>query len=131
MRPHLLFAVLLLVCPLANGQQISSLFNLYGLPSISILVEQEEFSTIDPQTTSLRAFDYFVAPRQVKDRVLVQLPDENTFGVALKNTNGDVLLEEPELFGDNQINVSHLVSGFYYLEIKSTAGVARELLYKL
>lgn len=83
----------------------------------------------DLAQTTIKPFECKIFPRQVKSSLQVILPMSEVFTLRLVDETGNLLLAHYEIFGENQVNLSHLKAAKYFVEISSKKGkIVEEIL---
>jgi len=91
---------------------------------------QKEVSTLTELTVeSVKAvhlkakpFECKIFPMQVENNLQVILPMSDNFTFRLVDVDGNVLFSHYQIFGENQVNLSHLKANKYFVEISSDKG---------
>ena len=83
-----------------------------------IVCECEDFNTgIESKEKS--ELHIAVFPNPASERVVVQLPHDQKAEIALRNTNGQVIIKQLTRIQRNELDVSALPRGIYLLEVKT------------
>lgn len=76
-------------------------------------------------------FDYSITPMYFTENVQLSLPSEENFLMEIKNEEGQVVMSHKQMFGDNQLNLSHLAPGVYIVKLTCAMGIAEDTVIKI
>ncbi|MBK8506566.1 MAG: hypothetical protein IPL46_32840 [Saprospiraceae bacterium] len=76
----------------------------------------------DLSNTMIKPFECQIFPREVQSSLQVILPISDVFTLRLVDEKGNVLFAHYQIFGENQVNLSHLKAAKYFVEISSSKG---------
>ena len=79
-------------------------------------------TSADLSNTLIRPFECRIFPREVQSSLQVILPISEIFTLRLVDEKGNVLFAHYQIFGENQVNLSHLKAAKYFVEISSSKG---------
>ena len=83
-----------------------------------IICDCKDFNT-GIETTQKSELHIAVFPNPASERVVVQLPNDQKAEIALRNTNGQVIIKQLTSIQRNELDVSALPRGIYLLEVKT------------
>ncbi|NND08288.1 MAG: T9SS type A sorting domain-containing protein [Saprospiraceae bacterium] len=76
-------------------------------------------------------FDYAVSPMYFTDKLQLSLPSEENFHMEIKNEQGVTVMAHSQMFGDNQLNLSHLAPGVYIIKLTCAMGMVKDTVIKI
>ncbi len=105
-------------------------------PPLEILPGQIEetdssgYEMITARTTNTKPFRCQIFPVHVESNLQVILPLQENFTLRLVDEEGNILFSHYQIFGENQVNLSHLKAAKYFVEITSSKGTVIEQIIK-
>ena len=76
-------------------------------------------------------FDYSIEPMYFTQHLQLSLPNEENFVMEIKDEEGQVVMSHQQMYGDNQLNLSHLAPGVYVVKLTCAMGIAEDTVIKL
>lgn len=76
-------------------------------------------------------FDYAISPMYFTDKLLLSLPAAENFQMEIKDEQGLIVMTHNQMFGENQLNLSHLVPGVYIIKLSCAMGMVEDTVIKL
>ena len=76
-------------------------------------------------------FDYAISPMYFTDKLQLSLPSTEDFQMEIKNEQGVIVMVHNQMFGDNQLNLSHLPPGEYVIKLICAMGMVEDTVIKL
>ena len=105
-------------------------------PGLEILPDQIEgmdssgYEMTTVLTANTKPFRCQIFPVHVESNLQVILPLQENFTLRLVDEEGNILFSHYQIFGENQVNLSHLKAAKYFVEITSSKGTVIEQIIK-
>ncbi len=104
--------------------------DLETLPNQIEVIDSSGYQITIAQTAHTKPFRCQIFPVHVESNLQVILPLQENFTLRLVDEEGNILFSHYQIFGENQVNLSHLKAAKYFVEITSSKGTVIEQIIK-